>query len=59
MKLCPHMNLNPYYKKLHEILNGFINKYDVQTLGAISLRSVKIVNDLYKEGNLKAIERFL
>ena len=59
MKLSPRRpELVPYFKKLHEILNGFINKYDVQTLGAISLRSVKIVNDLLKDGDFFAVERF-
>lgn len=59
MKLSPRRpELVPYFKKLHEILNGFVNKYDVQTLGAISLRSVKIVNDLLKDGEFFAVERF-
>ena len=59
MKLCPNKMLIPYYTKLHWILKVYIKEYDIEILGAIALRSVKIVNDLYKEGNLEAIDRFL
>ena len=56
---CPNEEAKPYYMTLHQILKGYINNFDTETLGAIALRSVKIVNELYLEGDLKAIDRFL
>lgn len=59
MKLCNDKNLTSYYKTLHKIFNDYKKTIPLDVFAAISLRTLKIVDDFAKEGNYDAINRFI